>query len=385
MPFCTRFQTADFRRLASPESRGLEAGRCSSIATWAWAAVSVRSASVWRTRAPRSVGANVSVSGRPYARKLLMRVASRLISSRSTSMRAPYSAAAASSFGRWRRRRTSSPSDSAFRGFLISWARPEARWPISAHLELLSLPQLLRHVIEGGGQPPDLVVAVDRHGHVEPSLGHLRRTVGELVEGARRVAREDEHDREAEREDAEEREEALPEVVRELGADVFEVVGDLHVPAEVAVDDDRHDEAAIRGPRADEAGDDDVLRHLGSFGFLFRVCGGRRLGEDRLAALVHDLDAAQAAHAERRRVVGEHLRIFPAFGADLRLAHLDRLRDHLVRGVRLLHGLVARLQIDERLRDRRENEDRRPRHAQARGEPDSPDAVAADHGRLIAR
>ena len=112
------------------------------------------------------------------------------------------------------------------------------------HLQLLPLAQPLRHVIEGGGEAADLVVAVHRHRHVEPPLGDLRGAVGERVERARRVAREDEHHGEAEREHAEEREEPAPEVVGELRADVLEVVGDLDVSAQLAVDDDRHDEAA---------------------------------------------------------------------------------------------------------------------------------------------
>ena len=143
------------------------------------------------------------------------------------------------------------------------------------HLELLPLAQPLRHVVEGRREPADLVVAVDRNRHVEPSLGDLRRAVGERVERPRRVPGEDEHDREAEGEDAEEREEAPAEVVLELRPDVLEVVGDLDVSAEAAVDDDR----APRGsgssaPSRCTPRDHDVLGRVGPPRAALRVAEG---------------------------------------------------------------------------------------------------------------
>ena len=195
MPFWTRFQTEDFRRFASAgdaRPRGAGAARRSSRAR---ARRSRRGpTSVRATRAARSVGANVSVSGRPYARKLLMRDARRLISSRSASIRAAVlGGRGRRRAGACRRLRTSRPRESAFRGFLISCARPEARWPISArfsaaarrHLELLPLAQLLRHAVERRRRAcPISSSRSTGHGDVEVPLGDARGAVGELRRGA---------------------------------------------------------------------------------------------------------------------------------------------------------------------------------------------------------
>ncbi len=238
-----------------------------------------------------------------------------------------------------------------------------------AHLQLLPLAQLLRHAVERRRETPDLVVPVDGHGHVEPARGDGRRAVGEDVERARGVLRDDEHHREADREDAEERIEAPPEVVRELLLDVLERVADADMPVELAVERERDQEDAVRRALSDEAGDEDVARRRRPLRLLLARRSRLRLGE-RPPRLRH-LDVAQPLRAELLRVVAQDILVLPPRGADLSGGDLDRLGERLVGRLGLVERLVARPEIDERLRGGREDQDSGQREAEARREAEA--------------
>ena len=92
--------------------------------------------------------------------------------------------------------------------------------------EVLPLAERGGHPVEGDGELPDLVGAVDRDDDVEPAVGDLPGGLGDRLDRARRVPGDHEDDDEADGEDPEEGVEASPEVALELGPDVLERVLD---------------------------------------------------------------------------------------------------------------------------------------------------------------
>jgi hypothetical protein len=210
-----------------------------------------------------------------------MSVARRSISPRRASIRSAWSAAAASSAG------GAAPEDVEAEGEgvqrVLDLVRQAGREVADlgtllgggeAGEELLAFPQRRGHPVEGDRELPDLVGPVDGDDDVELAVRDLPRRLGDGLDGARGVPRDDEDDDEPDAEHAEQRVEAPPEVVLELGPDVLERVLDRHLPEVTPLDDERDDDLARAAPLADDPLDLDVLGDAPGRGRRRTVVGG---------------------------------------------------------------------------------------------------------------
>ena len=217
--------------------------------------------------------------------------------------------------------------------------------------ELLPLPERGGHPVEGDRELPDLVGPVDRDDDVELAVRDLPCRLGNGFYGAGRVPRDDEDDDEADAEHAEQRVEAPPEVVLELGPDVLERILDRHLPEVTPLDDERDDDLARAAPLADDPLDLDVLGDAPGSGAPphgRRRLGRRAVGKE-LAPLL-DPNLADPLLLQPFAELLERFRIAGAPRSDPRRRRLDRGGERLVGGVRLREHLVLRPQVEDRLR-----------------------------------